>query len=124
MHDLNTLSEWNRRHTPGRPPLSEEARRRFPPVIQPLVRRHPVTGRPSLYICPAVISHVEGLPPHEGHALIAEVMAHATADRCVYRHRWRAGDLVVWDSLSTLHTATLFDHERHQRLMFRTTVAG
>ena len=51
-------------------------------------------------------------------------MAHATQDRYVYRHRWQAGDLVVWDNLSTLHTATLFDHEKHQRLMFRTTVSG
>jgi taurine dioxygenase len=124
VHDLDTLSEWNRRHTPGRPRLSEEARRRFPPVSQPLVRRHPVTGRPSLFICPAVISHVEGLPPAEGHALIAEVMEHASRDRYVYRHRWQAGDLVVWDNLATLHTASLFDHAKHQRLMFRTTVAG
>jgi taurine dioxygenase len=124
VHDINTLSEWNRRNTPGKPPLSDETRRRFPPVSQPLVRRHPATGRASLFICPAVISHVEGLPPAEGRALIAEVMEHATQDRYVYRHRWRAGDLVVWDNLSTLHTATLFDHERHQRLMFRTTVSG
>ena len=124
VHDLNTLSEWNRRHTPGRAPLSDEARRRFPPVSQPLVRRHPITGRPSLFICPAVISHVEGLPPAEGHALIAEVMEHATQERYVYRHQWKAGDLVVWDNLATLHTAALFDHARYQRLMFRTTVAG
>ncbi|GGC44258.1 taurine dioxygenase [Siccirubricoccus deserti] len=124
VHDLNTLSEWNRRHTPDRPPLSEEARRRFPPVAQPLVRTHPVTGVKSLFLCPAVISHVEGMDQAEGLALIEALMAHASQDRYVYRHRWRAGDLVIWDNRCTLHTASLFDHERYLRLMFRTTVAG
>jgi taurine dioxygenase len=124
VHDLWTLSEWNRRHTPGRPPLSEEARRKFPPVAQPLVRTHPVTGRRSLFLCPAVISHVEGLSLEESRALIEVLMRHATQERYLYRHRWQAGDLVAWDNLATLHTATLFDHTRYRRLMFRTTVAG
>jgi taurine dioxygenase len=124
VHDLNTLAEWNRRFTPGKPPLSEETRRRFPPVPQPLVRHHPVTGAPSLFVAPAVISHVEGMSAEEGTALIEALMRHATQERYVHRHRWRAGDLVVWDNLSTLHTASLFDHTRYQRLMFRTTVAG
>lgn len=124
VHDLNTLSEWNRRHTPGRPPLSEEARRTFPPMPQPLVRTHPVTGRRSLFVCPAVISHIEGLSPEDSRDLIEAVMEHATQERYLYRHRWQAGDLVAWDNLATLHTATLFDHTRYVRLMFRTTVAG
>lgn len=124
VHDLNTLSEWNRRHTPGRPPLPEETRRRFPPVAQPLVRVHPATGRRSLFLCPAVISHIEGMSEAASRDLIEALMRHATQERYLYRHRWRAGDLVAWDNLATLHTATLFDHTRYQRLMFRTTVAG
>ena len=48
----------------------------------------------------------------------------AAQDRYIYRHRWRAGDLVAWDNRSVLHTASLFDHTRYTRLMFRTTVAG
>ncbi|MCB4824629.1 TauD/TfdA dioxygenase family protein [Roseicella aerolata] len=124
VHDLWTLSEWNRRHTPGRPPLPEETRRLLPPMPQPLVRRHPVTGRRSLFLCPAVISHVEGLSAEESRALIEALMAHAAQERYLYRHRWREGDLVAWDNLATLHTATLFDHTRYRRLMFRTTVAG
>jgi taurine dioxygenase len=124
VHDLATLSAWNARHTPGRAPISQETRRQFPPMPQPLVRTHPVTGARSLFLCPAVISHVEGMPVAEGRALIEALMAHASQDRYVYRHRWRQGDLVVWDNRCTLHTATLFDHERYERLMFRTTVAG
>ncbi|MBL6456524.1 TauD/TfdA family dioxygenase [Belnapia sp. T6] len=124
VHSLATLAEWGRQHNPERPPLTEEQTRRWPPVSQPLVRVHPVSGVRSLFLCPAVISHVEGLAPEEGRALIDALMAHASQERYVYRHRWRAGDLVIWDNRCTLHTATLFDHERHVRLMHRTTVAG
>jgi taurine dioxygenase len=124
VHCLYTLSEWNRRHTPGRAPMDEARRRAFPPVAHPLVRTHPVSGLRSLFLCPAVISHIEGMGVEESAALIEELMEHATQERFVYRHRWRAGDLVIWDNRCTLHTASLFDHEKYQRLMFRTTVAG
>ncbi|SDB72006.1 TauD/TfdA dioxygenase family protein [Belnapia rosea] len=124
VHSLATLAEWGRQHNPDRPPLTEEQTRRWPPVSQPLVRVHPVTGVKSLFLCPAVISHVEGMAPEEGRALIAELMAHASQERFVYRHRWREGDLVIWDNRCMLHTATLFDHEKYVRLMHRTTVAG
>ena len=97
---------------------------KFPPVSQPLVRVHPATGAKSLYVCPAVISHVEGLDEDEGRALIDELIAHVTQPRFVYRHQWQNGDLVMWDNRAVLHTASLFDHERYQRLMYRTTVAG
>ena len=124
VHDLATLSAWNQRHTPGRPGISEETKRKFPPQPQPLVKTHPVTGKKSLFVCPAVISHIEGMTPEASTALIEEIMAHATEERFVYRHRWREGDLVIWDNRATLHTATLFDHTKYVRLMLRTTVAG
>lgn len=124
VHCLFTLSEWNRRHTPGRAPMDEAKRRAFPPVAHPLVRTHPVSGLRSLFLCPAVISHVEGMSVAESQALIEELMEHAGQERFIYRHAWREGDLVVWDNRSTLHTASLFDHGKYQRLMFRTTVAG
>jgi taurine dioxygenase len=124
VHCLYTLSEWNRRHTPGRPPMDEAKRKLWPPVAHPLVRTHPVSGVKSLFLCPAVISHIEGMGVEDSQALIEELMAHAGQERFVYRHAWRAGDLVIWDNRCTLHTASLFDHEKYQRLMFRTTVAG
>ncbi|MBY0330947.1 MAG: TauD/TfdA family dioxygenase [Acetobacteraceae bacterium] len=60
----------------------------------------------------------------EGRALIDALTEHAAQDRYIYRHRWREGDLVIWDNRATLHTATLFDHPRYTQLMLRTTVAG
>lgn len=124
VHSLETLRAWGQRHNPDRIVDSTSQVTAFPPVRQPLVRQHPATGAKSLYVCPAVISHVEGLGPEEGAALIEELIAHTTQPGFVYSHRWRVGDLVVWDNRAVLHTASLFDHERYQRLMFRTTVAG
>jgi taurine dioxygenase len=75
-------------------------------------------------VCPAVISHIEGLDADESAALIETLIGHVTQARFVYTHKWRKGDLVIWDNRAVLHTATLFDHTRYQRLMYRTTVAG
>jgi alpha-ketoglutarate-dependent taurine dioxygenase len=124
VHDLETLHRWNALHTPGRPAYTDAQRRQWPPVSHPLVRTHKVTDKRSLYLCPAVISHIEGMSLDEGRAVIDELMAHANRPRYIYSHRWRAGDLVIWDNRAVLHTASLFDHARYQRLMYRTTVAG
>ena len=53
-----------------------------------------------------------------------ELLPWATQDRFVYSHEWEEGDLVLWDNLRTIHTATPFDAEQHPREMWRTTVAS
>lgn len=107
---------------PTRPPLSDAVKAKYPPVRQPLVHRHAVTGRESLWLCPHVITEVEGLSQEEGQALLARLVEHTIAPRFTYRHRWRRGDLVVWDNRAVLHSATTFDYERHLRLLYRTTI--
>lgn len=124
VHALETLYGWGARHNPHRAAFTDAQRLEWPPVSQPFVRVHPVTGVKSLYLCPAVISHIEDIPAEESRALIEELTVHATQPRFVYRHKWEKGDLVIWDNRAVLHTASLFDHERYQRLMYRTTVAG
>ena len=52
------------------------------------------------------------------------LLDHATQEKFQYRHRWRPGDLVMWDNRSTLHRATTYDKENHRRVLHRTTVAG
>jgi alpha-ketoglutarate-dependent taurine dioxygenase len=121
VHSLETLRQWGERHNPERGTGAETS---FPPVRQPLVRTHPATGARSLFLCPAVISHIDGMDAYASEKLIETLTAHATQPRFVYRHRWRRGDLVMWDNRAVLHTASLFDHTRYQRLMYRTTVAG
>lgn len=82
-----------------------------------------MTRARSLYVCPAAISHIEGLELEASEAL-QTLIEHTTTDRFIYVHRWQQGDLVVWDNRAVPHTASLFDHARYQRLMYRTTVAG
>lgn len=102
------------------------------PQQHPLVRRHPVTGELSLYICEEKqMDYVDGPvvemapgPGAAGDALIRELLAHATQDAFVYAHEWGQGDLVVGDNRCLLHCATWYDAERYSRLMWRTTVMG
>lgn len=124
VHSLETLRLWGERHNPDRKSDVSAQNAEFPPIRQPLVRAHPATGAKSLYLCPAVISHIEDLGPNESADLIETLIMHTTQARFVYNHRWRKGDLVMWDNSAVLHTATLFDHTRYQRLMYRTTIAG
>lgn len=107
-----------------RAPLSDEQRARTPDVIHPLVRAHPVTGRPSLYVGQDIIKEIIGLPPQESQQLLDELNQHAIRDEFVYRHRWQADDLVIWDNRCTMHCATPYDDNRYRRVMHRTTVKG
>ena len=76
-----------------------------PPVRRKLVRRHRPSGRDALII-PSHVERVDGRDYEQGQALIAELTAIAAAPERVYRHRWRAGDLLIWDNRCVLHRAT------------------
>ena len=124
VHSLETLRLWGQRQNPDRRQDIDNQASKFPPVRQPLVRQHAATGAKSLYVCPAVISHIEDMDAAESAGLIETLIAHVTQPGYVYTHRWHKGDLVMWDNRAVLHTASLFDHTRYQRLMYRTTIAG
>ena len=97
---------------------------RLPEVDHPLVRTHPETGRKALYLGNHA-THIAGMPQAEGCALLAALLAHATRPEFVYAHRWRPGDLVIWDNRVLLHRLVLGDGlRRHRRVMHRSTVAG
>ncbi len=104
-------------------PLSAEERAAMPPVWQPMVRRHPVTGRRSLYISPIYNDQVEGMSEQDTTAFIEELATFAEQDRFVYRHRWETNDIVIWDNRCTMHLVTPHDPEE-RRIMHRTTIAG
>ena len=92
-------------------------------ITHRLVRRHPRTGRKCLYVVEGVISHVVGMGEAESEKLLGDLLQHAVRQEVVYRHRWRPGDLVMWDNYSALHRAT-GDYELPQRrLMHRTTLS-
>jgi alpha-ketoglutarate-dependent 2,4-dichlorophenoxyacetate dioxygenase len=90
---------------------------------QYLVQTHPSSGRKSLYLA-SHASHVVGWPEEKGRALLRELTAHATQPQFVYVHKWRAGDLVIWDNRCTMHRATPFPDTDERRDLRRTTVRG
>lgn len=96
----------------------------LPAVEQPLVRRHPVTGRLSLFLSPHTMESVVGMPGDEGAALLDELTRHATQDRFVYRHRWQKDDVIMWDNRCTMHAVMPYDSVNHRRIMHRTTIVG
>ncbi len=89
------------------------------PASHPLVRPHPETGRPVLYVSPDFIRYVEGLSPPESAELLDRLIAHATQPRFVWKHHWRIGDLMMWDNRCTMHRRESFDG-RQRRIMKRT----
>lgn len=102
------------------------------PQRHPLVRRHPVSGEPSLFICEekqmdyvdGPVAGLEAGPDGEGAALIRQLLVHASREEFVYLHEWAPGDLLIGDNRNLLHCATWYDAERYTRLMWRTTVLG
>jgi alpha-ketoglutarate-dependent 2,4-dichlorophenoxyacetate dioxygenase len=102
--------------------FNEEIGRELPPVPQLLVRRHPGSGRKTLYLA-SHASHIIGWPVEEGRKLIEELIAFATEPRFVYQHRWSVGDLVMWDDRCTMHRGRPYDDTRYRRDMHRTTVS-
>lgn len=94
-----------------------------PPVIHPVVRLHPVTGRPALFVNPGFTSHIVGLSRIESDGLLDLLHRHTTQPELMMRHRWRTGDVVIWDNRATMHYA-VDDYGAGERLMHRVTIAG
>jgi taurine dioxygenase len=104
-------------------PQTKEEEEAMPPVWQPMVRKHPVTSRLSLYISPIYNDEVEGLSDAEARQLIQDLTEIAAEPRFVYRHYWSPDDVVMWDNRCTMHQVTPHD-PRERRVMHRTTVVG
>ena len=106
--------------------LLNEEDRNLPPVMHPLVRTHPETGRKLLYFDPNKLLRVEGLPEAESDALIAELKGYMVQPDAQYRHKWRKGDIVIWDNRCSYHKAAADyppDEDRiHWRVSIRETV--
>jgi len=94
----------------------------FAPVRRPLLRRIPESGRETLYIA-SHIGRIAGMSDAETEALLAQLIAHATQRQFVYTHRWRVGDLVMWDNRCTMHRGTEFEDTRWPRDLQRATTS-
>lgn len=101
--------------------LSEEQRTRAPEVIHPLVRTHPLAGAKALYFSLNHTARIDGMSEDDSLPILDELRRHATQPQFVYAHRWRVGDLVLWDNAATMHRRDPFpDH--FARLMRRVGV--
>jgi alpha-ketoglutarate-dependent 2,4-dichlorophenoxyacetate dioxygenase len=101
--------------------FTDEERLRNPPVPQRLVRRHPGSGRRSIFLS-AHAGAIRGMPMPEARALLRDLTEHATQRKFVYAHEWRLGDLVMWDNRAMMHRARRYD-PGEVRELHRTTVA-
>jgi alpha-ketoglutarate-dependent taurine dioxygenase len=95
-----------------------------PPGLHPIVCTHPENGRKALYLNPVRMEGIIGLPDEEAQELIGELMAHATQPKFEYRHRWRHGDMVIWDNRSVMHQANADYDMNERRYLYRLMLKG
>lgn len=93
------------------------------PRLHPIIRTHPDSGRKALFVNPTYTVAIDGLPEDESRDVLARLMKHCLRPDFTMRHRWRPGDLCIWDNRMTMHYA-INDYDGHRRLMYRTTFAG
>lgn len=96
---------------------------KVPPVIHPVVRVHPVTGRKNLFVNPGFTTHIVGLSRIESDGLLRLLYEHMTQPELVMRHHWAVGDIVIWDNRATMHYA-VDDYGVVERRMRRVTIRG
>ncbi len=109
-------------------PLINEAQRDKVPAVKHLIARpHPVTGRTSLYAMAGTPFGIEGLAAAAAAALLATLKTHQLQDRFLYKHRYSVGDITIWDTSQTLHSATqiaVATSAADSRLLYRISVRG
>ncbi len=118
---VHSFEAAQRLTTPDPSPDELAMWRMRPAKTHPLVWRHR-SGRRSL-VLGATTSHVEGMDPAEGRALLDDLVAWSTTPERIYRHEWSVGDMVIWDNRGVLHRACRYDASS-ARDMHRTTIAG
>jgi len=124
VHDYSHAYDTYFAHLKERPPLTPEQRAKTPPVEQPMVRTHPVTGRKALYVNPGFTKGIVGMPKDESQPILEMLLRHSTRPEFIYRHRWDVHDMMFWDNRCTMHYA-LADYDFSvRRRMHRTTIAG
>lgn len=94
-----------------------------PKFVHPVVRTHPETGRKGVYVNRLMTDHILGMDRAESDALLEELFLQIEKPEFIYGHKWRVGDLVMWDNRCALHARTDFDPGT-RRMMRRVTVKG
>jgi taurine dioxygenase len=120
LHSAAPLAERNNQAASDALPIND-----IPdPMEHPVVRTHPETGRKAIFVNEYFTERFTGMTAEESRPLIEYLCARATRPENVYRHRWRNGDVLMWDNRCAMHYAVRDYDETMPRLMHRTTAAG
>jgi taurine dioxygenase len=106
-----------------KPVLRPDERKKYPPVLHPVVRTHPSTGKKALFVNSGFTTRINELSPTESDALLGYLFHHVTKPEFQLRHCWRENDLALWDNRVTQHRATV-NYGPARRIMQRTTIIG
>lgn len=122
-HDFNKFWEMMRSEKGStRPPLTEEQRKRKPPVSHPVFLTHPITGKKVLYANPGYSVRINELPEARSDEVLKFLFEHQLQDKYRYRHYWKAGDVLMWDNMGTIHNAVADYRPEEHRLIKRCQV--
>ena len=113
-------SYWHSRVLGGGPEATKEEQESRPPAAHRLVQTHPGSGRKTLYLASHAF-RIDGMTDEGARALLRELADFATQRRFVYAHKWRLGDVAIWDNRCTMHRAMPFDDLVERRDVRRTT---
>ena len=109
------------------PLINDEQDQRVPPVYHPLVLPHPITARKALYAVGHGAYGIKNMSETEAEDLIAELKDHVLQEKYIYRHKYNVGDIAVWDTFQTMHSAVPIDvatNEADARLLWRISIRG
>jgi taurine dioxygenase len=112
---------------PVNPLINADQDSRVPAIYHPLVLRHPLGGTRALYALGHGAHGIAGMDDDEAEALLEQLKTHCRQERFIYRHKYAVGDVVIWDTLQTMHRATPIDVPRGEddaRLLWRISVRG
>ncbi|MFQ5937348.1 MAG: TauD/TfdA dioxygenase family protein [Acidiferrobacterales bacterium] len=104
--------------------LDERQQEATPDVVHPLIRTHPISGRKAIYMSDLCVAGIVGMADGESRALLKELSVHCTRPEFIYRHKWRVGDLLMWDNTCTQHFAVIDYKLPQRRRMHRITLKG
>ena len=119
IHNL----DFSRTRRHGHDPLSKKQKNNAPPVIHPIVRTHPNTNRKSLFLGDHA-EYIEDMDYSKGRNFIERLNKLATKTKFIYKHKYKEGDVLVWDNRRLLHKGTKYDTANVKRVMRRTTIIG
>ena len=125
VNSYNAMYERKASEFGVRPKLTQQdMAKKYPDdAIHPVIRTHPITGRKCIYVCEGYTTRILDIPEAESRELLTFLFAHVIKPAYVYRHRWRQGDLLMWDNCAVQHLA-IFDYAPLHRHMERVTVEG